>query len=92
MSFHYGDRECPIAVTENVKPHTVLLSTGAALPAVIPAPQTYPYPQAKIRTQARLPVRVAVTLCQFVRQAMAYKEAKPQSLVRIIASIVARVM
>jgi hypothetical protein len=46
----------------------------------------------KTRTQARLPVRVAVTLCQFVRQAMAYKEAKPQSLVRIIASIVARVM
>lgn len=42
--------------------------------------------------QARLSVRVAVTLCQFVRQAMAYKEAKPQSLVRIIASNVARVM
>lgn len=46
----------------------------------------------KIRTQARSTVRVAVTLCHFVRQAMAYKEAKPQSLVRIIASFVARVM
>jgi len=37
-------------------------------------------------------VRVAATRCQFYRQAMAYKEAKPQSFVRIVASMLTRVM
>lgn len=37
-------------------------------------------------------VRVAATRCQFYRQAMAYKEAKPQSFVRIVVSMLTRVM
>ncbi len=45
-----------------------------------------------ITTLAGYAVRVAATRCQFYRQAMAYKEAKPQSFVRIVASMLTRVM
>ena len=45
-----------------------------------------------ITTLAGYAVRVAATRCQFYRQAMAYKEAKPQSFVRIVVSMLTRVM
>ena len=66
------------------------LQHGSPLPAAIFL--LFLSPLRIITTLAGYAVRVAATRCQFYRQAMAYKEAKPQSLVRIIASIVTRVM
>ena len=72
------------------KTQTVLFSTEAPLPAAIFL--LFLPPLRIITTLAGYAVRVAATRCQFYRQAMAYKEAKPQSFVRIVASMLTRVM
>ena len=77
------------SVPDNVKPQTVLFSTEAPLPAAI----SYSFSLRFALLQPWQGTRcVAATRCQFYRQAMAYKEAKPQSFVRIVASMLTRVM
>ncbi len=77
------------SVPDNVKPQTVLFSGSPASGSDF---LTLFSPLRIITTLAGYAVRVAAARCQFYRQAMAYKEAKPQSFVRIVVSMLTRVM